>query len=110
MKLITRSSCKGNLGIDIFSPRYVSQIANQLAALIPRRVDLSQSSPHTRRRIWQEALITLFLINRDTEIPKGQEMDFKEARNGEFPPYLTNFKGTSGERMVENLKVCPHRA
>ena len=49
--------------------------------------------------------MTLFLTNKDTEIPKGQEMQFKEARDGEFPPYLTEFKGTPGERMVENLKV-----
>lgn len=50
--------------------------------------------------------MTLFLTNKDTEIPKGQEMQFKEARDGEFPPYLCDFKGTPGERVVENLKAC----
>ncbi|KAH9936996.1 uncharacterized protein B0H18DRAFT_925256 [Fomitopsis serialis] len=88
-RLVKRLARRIDFSIDMFSPR----------------VDLSQSSPHTRRRIWQEALMTLFLTNPTTEIPKEQPMDFKEARDEEFPPYLTEFKGTPGERMVENLKI-----
>ncbi|KZT72840.1 hypothetical protein DAEQUDRAFT_704553 [Daedalea quercina L-15889] len=88
-RLVKKLACRIDFSIDMFSPR----------------VDLSQSSPHTRRRIWQEATMTLFLTNPNTKIPKEQRMEFKEARNDEFPPYLTDFKGTPGERMVENLKI-----
>ena len=32
-------------------------------------------------------------------------MVFAQARDSEFPPYLLDFRGTPGERHVENLKV-----
>ena len=32
-------------------------------------------------------------------------MDFVQARDSEYPPYLLGFSGTPGERHVENLKV-----
>lgn len=76
-------------GIDIFSPR----------------LDLSSNSPHTKRRIWQEAITTLLLTDEHCRIPKEQKMEFKQARQNEYPPYLLNFKGSVGERHVENLKV-----
>ena len=76
-------------GIDIFSPR----------------LDLSSNSPHAKRRIWQEAITTLLLADEHCRIPKEQKMDFKQARSSEYPPYLLNFKGSPGERHVENLKV-----
>ncbi len=76
-------------GIDIFSPR----------------LDLSSNSSHTKRRIWQEAITTLLLTDEHCRIPKEQRMVFKQARQNEYPPYLLNFKGSPGERHVENLKV-----
>jgi hypothetical protein len=33
-------------------------------------------------------------------------MQFAEARDYEYPPYLLDFMGSPGERHVENLKVC----
>ena len=33
-------------------------------------------------------------------------MDYAEAYDSEYPPYLLDFKGSPGERHVENLKVC----
>lgn len=33
-------------------------------------------------------------------------MLFAQARDSEFPPYLLDFRGSPGERHVENLKVC----
>ncbi|KAI0963649.1 hypothetical protein AcW1_000667 [Taiwanofungus camphoratus] len=78
-----------DFSIDMFSPR----------------VDISSSSPHTKRRIWQEAITTLVLTSPDCEIPKTQAMEFKQARDNEYPPYLLNFAGTPGERLVENLKI-----
>ena len=32
-------------------------------------------------------------------------MVFAQARDSEFAPYLLDFRGTPGERHVENLKV-----
>ncbi|KAF8078665.1 hypothetical protein FPV67DRAFT_1465988 [Lyophyllum atratum] len=68
-------------------------------------LDVSSSSPHTRRRIWQESITTLFLTNSECAIPKEQTMAYAQARDSEFPPYLLDFCGTPGERHVENLKI-----
>ncbi|PIL31892.1 hypothetical protein GSI_06596 [Ganoderma sinense ZZ0214-1] len=78
-----------DFSIDIFSPR----------------LDLSPNSPHTKRRIWQEAITTLLLTDEHSHIPEEQKMEFKQARQNEYPPYLLNFKGSPGERHVENLKI-----
>ncbi|KAI1797949.1 hypothetical protein LXA43DRAFT_982749 [Ganoderma leucocontextum] len=78
-----------DFSIDIFSPR----------------LDLSPNSPHTKRRIWQEAVTTLLLTDEHCHIPKEQKMEFKQARQNEYPPYLLGFKGSPGERHVENLKI-----
>ncbi|KAI0375073.1 hypothetical protein BV20DRAFT_960129 [Pilatotrama ljubarskyi] len=78
-----------DFSIDIFSPR----------------LDLSPTSPHTKRRIWQEAISTLLLTDEATRIPEKQRMEFKQARDGEYPPYLLHFMGSPGERHVENLKI-----
>ena len=80
---------KAFVGIDIFSPR----------------IDLSSSSPHLRNRIWQEAITTLILTNPECKIPHDQRMYFVIAPNAEYPPFLSNFEGSPGERHVENLKV-----
>jgi hypothetical protein len=69
------------------------------------RLDISSSSPHTRRRIWQEAITALFLTSPDCKIPDEQPMHYIQARNSEFPPYLVSFQGSPGERHVENIKV-----
>jgi len=45
------------------------------------------------------------LTDKQSQIPKGQAMVFAQARDSEFPPYLLDFRGTPGERHVENLKV-----
>ena len=71
-----------------------------------RRLDISSSSSHTKRRVWQEAISALLLIDPDCAIPKKQVMAFAQARDSEYPPYLLNFMGSPGERHVENLKVC----
>lgn len=48
----------------------------------------------------------LFLTSPECGIPKTQPMEFAQARDMEYPPYLLNFAGSPGERHVENLKVC----
>ena len=68
-------------------------------------VDLTPASNHPKRRIWQEAITTLFLTSPECGIPKEQPMHYAQARDTEFPPYLLNFTGMPGERHVENLKV-----
>ncbi|OCH96097.1 hypothetical protein OBBRIDRAFT_787550 [Obba rivulosa] len=88
-RAVKRLARRIDFSIDIFSPR----------------VDLSPSCPHTKRRIWQEALTTLLLTSAETKIPKEQTMQFKEARDDEYPPYLLNFLGSAGERHVENLRI-----
>jgi hypothetical protein len=70
-----------------------------------RSIDLSPSSQHTRRRIWQEAITTLFLTSEHCRIPATQPMVFAHAPDSEYPPYLLGFTGTPAERHVENLKV-----
>ncbi|EKM61097.1 uncharacterized protein PHACADRAFT_82700 [Phanerochaete carnosa HHB-10118-sp] len=87
--LVKRISGRIDFSIDIFSPR----------------IDLSPSSLHTKRRIWQEAISVLFLTNPECGIPKTQPMDFMQARDSEYPPYLLHFAGTPGERHAENLKI-----
>ena len=69
------------------------------------RIDLGPTSLHTKRRIWQETITALFLTSPECGIPKSQPMDFAQARDSEYPPYLLNFAGSPGERHVENLKV-----
>ncbi|KAG6911998.1 hypothetical protein DXG01_000246 [Tephrocybe rancida] len=88
-RLLKRFTRRIDFSIDIFSPR----------------LDVSSSSPHTRRRIWQESITTLLLTTPDCAIPQGQTMTYAQAKDSEFPPYLLNFGGTPGERHVENLKV-----
>ncbi|RPD55808.1 hypothetical protein L227DRAFT_614942 [Lentinus tigrinus ALCF2SS1-6] len=86
---VKRLARRIDFSIDIFSPR----------------LDLSSHSPHTKRRIWQEAITTLLLTDDHCHIPKDQRMEFKQARNDEYPPYLVGFQGSPGERHVENLKI-----
>ncbi|KAH8100667.1 hypothetical protein BXZ70DRAFT_1008156 [Cristinia sonorae] len=86
MKKLTR---RIDFSIDIFSPR----------------LDISPSSHHTKRRIWQEAITTLFLTSPECAIPKKQRMVYAQAKNLEYPPYLYDFCGTPGERHIENLKI-----
>lgn len=69
------------------------------------RLNISPSSPHLKRRIWQETISTLFLTAQDCRIPSDQSMDFAQARDTEYPPYLLGFEGSPAERHVENLKV-----
>src|ERR1700744_2522053 len=73
--------------------------------LNPFRLDISRSSPHTRRRIWQEAITALFLTSPECKIPDKQPMYYIQAKFSQFPPYLLNFQGSPGERHVENIKV-----
>ncbi|KAI0032741.1 hypothetical protein K488DRAFT_78307 [Vararia minispora EC-137] len=75
--------------IDIFSPR----------------IDLTPSSPHLRRRIWQESVSTLILTDTDCRIPREQAMRFIKGSDLEYPPYLLEFLGSPGERHVENLEI-----
>lgn len=94
-------------GIDIFSPRFAFHTLNTLLIILTSRssIDLSPASNHPKRRIWQEAVTTLFLTSPECGIPREQHMHYAQARDTEFPPYLLSFTGTPGERHVENLKV-----
>jgi len=69
------------------------------------RLDISASSIHTKRRIWQESITALLLTSPEGHIPSNQPMAFAQARDSEYPPYLLGFMGTPAERHVENLKV-----
>ena len=68
-------------------------------------INLSATSPHLRRRIWQETISTLFLTSPECKIPVNQRMAFAISKDYQYPPYLLDFKGTPAERHVENLKV-----
>lgn len=69
------------------------------------RLDISATSVHLKRRIWQETLSALFLTDKECKIPKDQSMTFAQARDSVYPPYLLDFTGSPGARHVENLKV-----
>ncbi|KAI0825060.1 hypothetical protein BC628DRAFT_1321069 [Trametes gibbosa] len=88
-RIVKKLARRIDFSIDIFSPR----------------LDISSTSPHAKRRIWQEAISTLLLTDEESKIPKEQNMEYKQARDGEYPPYLLHFAGTPGERHVENLKI-----
>ncbi|KAI0651926.1 hypothetical protein C8Q79DRAFT_997151 [Trametes meyenii] len=80
-------------------------VAHRLVKKLARRIDfstldLSSTSPHTKRRIWQEALSTLLLTDEDCRIPKTQRIEYKQSRDGEYPPYLLHFAGSPGERHI----------
>ncbi|KAJ7071068.1 hypothetical protein C8F01DRAFT_1108962 [Mycena amicta] len=86
---VKRLTRRIDFSIDIFSPR----------------IDISSNSMHARRRIWQEAITTLFLTDPDCRIPVNQPMLFAQARESEYPPYLLQFRGYPAERHVENIKI-----
>ncbi|KAI0094840.1 hypothetical protein BDY19DRAFT_879427 [Irpex rosettiformis] len=90
-RAIKRLARRIDFSIDVFSPR----------------IDLTPSSQHIKRRIWQEAISTLFLTEPECSIPKTQLMLFALARDTtvNYPPYLLNFEGSPAERHVENLKA-----
>ncbi|KAH9898326.1 hypothetical protein C8Q73DRAFT_395301 [Cubamyces lactineus] len=88
-RLVKKLARRIDFSIDIFSPR----------------LDISSTSVHAKRRIWQEAISTLLLTDKECQIPAKQKMEYKQARDGEYPPYLLNFAGSPGERHVENLKI-----
>ncbi|KAG9222767.1 hypothetical protein CCMSSC00406_0004681 [Pleurotus cornucopiae] len=88
-RVVKRLARRVDFSIDVFSPW----------------LDISPSSIHIRRRIWQETITTLILTSPDCQIPPEQDMLFAQARDSEFPPYLLDFLGSPSERHVENLKV-----
>ncbi|KAJ2920362.1 hypothetical protein MD484_g194, partial [Candolleomyces efflorescens] len=88
-RLVKRLTRRIDFSIDIFSPR----------------LDVSPSSIHSRRRIWQESITTLLFTDEGCRIPPEQQMSFSQARDSEYPPYLLDFKGTPGERHAENMKI-----
>ncbi|KAF9510693.1 hypothetical protein BS47DRAFT_1395777 [Hydnum rufescens UP504] len=69
------------------------------------RLDISPSSPHIKRRIWQETITTMILTHPDTRIPASQKMIFLEAPESEWSPYLLGYQGSPAERHVENIKI-----
>lgn len=69
------------------------------------RLDLSPQSPHIKRRIWQETLSTLLLSSPGTAMAPSNNVAFVEGPEAHWPPYLSNFQGSAGERHVENVKV-----
>ncbi|PPQ62841.1 hypothetical protein CVT24_000535 [Panaeolus cyanescens] len=88
-RIVKKLTRRMDFSIDIFSPR----------------LDISNCSVHTKRRIWQETVTALLLTDESCKIPNGQHIAFAQARDSIFPPYLLDFQGTPAERHVENLKI-----
>ncbi|KAJ7487562.1 hypothetical protein B0H11DRAFT_2013877 [Mycena galericulata] len=86
---VKRLTRRIDFSIDIFSPR----------------LDISAHSLHTKRRIWQESITALFLTSPECRIPDKQPMEFSQARDSEYPPYLLEFAGSPAERHIENIKI-----
>ncbi|KAH9464974.1 hypothetical protein Pst134EB_004472 [Puccinia striiformis f. sp. tritici] len=55
------------------------------------------------RRVWHESLITLLLGMPDYRVPEGKTLLWREEVPG--APYLVNYDGTHGERLVENFRL-----
>ncbi|KAF9787179.1 hypothetical protein BJ322DRAFT_706318 [Thelephora terrestris] len=92
---VKRLTGRVDFSVDVFSPR----------------LDISPSSVHAKRRIWQEAISTIFLTAPSSKIPKEQRMNYAESTRNEYAPYLLDFLGSPGERHAENVKIfreiCP---
>lgn len=73
-----------DFSIDLFSPQ----------------LDLAK---HINRRVWQETICTILLALPEYKIMNKTPFKWSEENTG--PPYLLGFKGTQGERLIENLKI-----
>ncbi|XP_006454307.1 hypothetical protein AGABI2DRAFT_197252 [Agaricus bisporus var. bisporus H97] len=69
------------------------------------QLDLTPSSIHLKRRIWQETVSTLLFTDPKTCIPNDQPVIYAQARDSEYPPYLLQFSGSPAERHAENIKI-----
>ena len=92
---------------SIYSPQGLRSFWRKVVVLIHEtlRLDISPSSPHAKRRIWQEAISTIFLTAPSCKIPKEQRMNYAESPRNEYAPYLLKFLGSPGERHAENVRV-----
>ena len=92
--LIKRIQKRLDFSIDIFSPH----------------LDLPK---HIVRRIKQETISVLLLADPEYSVQERRPLNFRGvcARGHEIvdwtasPPYLLSFRGSQGERHIENLKV-----
>lgn len=78
-----------DFSIDVFSPY----------------IDVTRSSPHIKRRVWQETISTILLASPGLKMPEEQVVSYSEPRGKLWPPYLIDFRGFPSERHAENLKV-----
>jgi hypothetical protein len=88
-RIIKRWQHRLDFSLDIFSPH----------------LDLPK---HIARRIQQETISTLLLAEPAFRIKDREPLLFGTAATtpeDDTPPYLLAFRGTQGERHVENLKV-----
>ncbi|GJJ08808.1 hypothetical protein Clacol_003027 [Clathrus columnatus] len=87
--LIKRITRRMDFSIDIFSPK----------------LDISPTSKHTRRRIWQESISVLLYLTPECMMPNDERPLYTDLKALPVPPYLVHFRGTVGERHAENLKI-----
>lgn len=85
-RAVRRFESRLDFSIDIFSPA----------------LDLPK---HVARRVWQETISVLFLASPEFRMPREEELVFAYEDHPVVAPYLLGFRGTQGERFVENLKV-----
>ncbi|KAH9812839.1 hypothetical protein DFH28DRAFT_395024 [Melampsora americana] len=83
-RVIKRYQKRLDFSIDLFSPH----------------LDLAK---HISRRVWQETICTILLALPEYKIMNKTPFKWSEENTG--PPYLLGFKGTQGERLIENLKI-----
>ncbi|ORY68070.1 hypothetical protein BCR35DRAFT_326470 [Leucosporidium creatinivorum] len=88
-----------------------TDVAQRVVKRLQRRLDTSIDlfSPHLdlpkhlSRRIWHETFSTILLAGPEYKMPAEERLQF--SVDPYLPPYLLGFRGTAGERHVENLKI-----
>ncbi|KAF8523077.1 hypothetical protein BU17DRAFT_75023 [Hysterangium stoloniferum] len=93
-RLVKKLTRRIDFSIDMFSPN----------------LDISTTSRHVRRRVWQETISVLLYASKECAMPQDQKLEFLEGPRAEdptakWPPYLVDFRGTPAERHAENLKI-----
>lgn len=111
---VTALSYAANVYFSVVSTTVVQKrIVKKLQKRIDFSIDIFSPSldleKHIARRIQQESLSTLLLAAPEYRIPPRHPLVFHTIAVGDkkcpIPPYLLDFKGTQGERHIENLKI-----
>jgi len=105
--LVTGTVYAFNCYFAVVSFPFAQRIIKKLQKRIDFSIDLFAPNldlaKHVARRVWQESFTTLLLAESRYRMPTKEKIEF--ASTEAVGAYLLNFRGTVGERHVENIKV-----